>query len=116
MAKRDRAAEKQASRYEDARRLADGEITLEELRKENSFLPLDHILPIDYSKVPMLKYKMAKPNKPLKSMAYWKSEMWELQYVVAHRGDRKRFKRNLSRARRRYRGDLDPAQWGDANA
>ena len=34
-----RAAEKQASRDEDARRLACGEVTPAELRRENSFIP-----------------------------------------------------------------------------
>jgi hypothetical protein len=38
-----RAAEKQASRDEDARRLAAGEVTQEELRRENSFIPLELI-------------------------------------------------------------------------
>lgn len=34
----DRAAEKQASREEDERRLAEGELTREELGRKNSFL------------------------------------------------------------------------------
>lgn len=47
----DRAAEKQASRDEDERRLAAGEVTREELARENSWLPVDKAR-IDYSKVP----------------------------------------------------------------
>lgn len=50
----DRAAEKQASRDEDARRLAAGEVTREQLWKENTFLPADKTS-IDWSKIPILE-------------------------------------------------------------
>lgn len=45
-----RAAEKRASRERDARRLASGEVTREQLARENSFLPPEFMarLVIDY--------------------------------------------------------------------
>jgi hypothetical protein len=44
---------------------------------------------------------MKQINRAFKSVSYWRSEKWELKYVVAHRGDSVRFKRNHSRAARR---------------
>lgn len=49
-----RAAEKQASREEDARALASGEKTRERLWKENSFLPANRTR-IDFRRVPTLR-------------------------------------------------------------
>lgn len=49
---RDRAAEKQASRDADARALASGEKSREQIVADNSFLPLHAIGAIDFSRVP----------------------------------------------------------------
>lgn len=51
----DRAAEKQASRDQDAEDLASGAKSQEDLKRENSFLPLDAMGKIDYRRVPRLK-------------------------------------------------------------
>lgn len=45
-----RMAQKQASRDEDARRLAAGEVTRSQLQAENAFLPAEHAR-IDWDKV-----------------------------------------------------------------
>jgi len=59
----DRASEKQASRAEDARRLAAGEVSLQELRRENSFIvpPADFV--IDYDNVKPARYRTRTEEK-----------------------------------------------------
>ena len=61
MKKLTRAEEKQASRDEDARRLREGEVTAEELRRQNSFFNPDLPISIDFSSIksrrPRRKYR-----------------------------------------------------------
>lgn len=43
-------------------------------------------------------------NRALKSLNRWRSELWECQYYAGKRGvasDKREFKRNAARARRR---------------
>lgn len=50
-----RVAEKQASRDQDARDLAARTKTVEELRRENTFLPLSAMGKIDYRNAPRIR-------------------------------------------------------------
>jgi len=52
-----RAAEKQASRDADARAIALGEKTVEQLREENRFTASLKFAPLDYSKLPRARVR-----------------------------------------------------------